>query len=323
MAVIETFPSLDIIAGFKGVLDFYTYKDTKCVRRWPVVTGHHSTRRESSNQARFTYFMKSLRAWDNRVKQLWRGTAGLANWRYHECAYRWYMGKGLSNLLSHPNWIWPKYKQWPPYNNMMWFIHEAHWLFREPYLSLVFWLDRPVQCTTLIWSRTPPATKEVIRVERGVKKSCGDEPIRWHHPHYVPMDSSFWQESPIVTHHLPWPAPWIDDKRPLWCQLVGKRGLDVGSTAWMDTDEDYSTGPVFRVERMTVPAKCRDGQFWHRGLAPANTSYDTYMQREWSIYQSQYRSWRWPYVHEYIRSDIDIYTPFPLEQFPPVGTLPT
>lgn len=323
MARIAAYPALDVIAGFKGVLDFYTYKDTKCVRKWPVVTGHHSTRRESNNQARFRYFQKSLRGLDVGVKDLWRGTAGLANWRYHECAYRWYQGGGCSSIYEHPNWLWPRYKAFPPKYEESWFIHEAHWLFKEPYLYLVFWLDRPIQYTTLIWSREPPAVKEVIRTERGVSKTCGSEPTHFHHPHYIAMDSAFWGEDPIVTHHTPWPAHFVDSHRPLWLQLVGKRGLDLGSTAWFDSHPDYSVGPVFRVDKMTIPAKCRDGQFWFARPLPSKPSYEQWYTMRWFEYPKQRRSWRWPYVRLPHGSDIELVTPFPLEQFPPIGTLPT
>lgn len=35
MARIDVLPSIDIIRGFKGILDFYTWKGLPCVRAWP------------------------------------------------------------------------------------------------------------------------------------------------------------------------------------------------------------------------------------------------------------------------------------------------
>jgi len=35
MAVLEQMPSLEIIHGFRGVLDFYNWRGIVCVRSWP------------------------------------------------------------------------------------------------------------------------------------------------------------------------------------------------------------------------------------------------------------------------------------------------
>jgi len=43
MPKITSLPSLDIIHGFRGVLDFYLWKGIPCVRKWPVnPKSHHS-----------------------------------------------------------------------------------------------------------------------------------------------------------------------------------------------------------------------------------------------------------------------------------------
>ncbi|GAI36660.1 unnamed protein product, partial [marine sediment metagenome] len=38
MARLTALPSIDIIHGFQGVLDFYLWKGLPCVRRWPRMT---------------------------------------------------------------------------------------------------------------------------------------------------------------------------------------------------------------------------------------------------------------------------------------------
>jgi len=43
MAKIDALPSLDIIRGFKGVLDIYLWKGVVCVRTWPVIPMAHRT----------------------------------------------------------------------------------------------------------------------------------------------------------------------------------------------------------------------------------------------------------------------------------------
>lgn len=43
MAKITKMPSLAIIDGFKGTLDFYVHDGQPCVRRWPRSPGHVRT----------------------------------------------------------------------------------------------------------------------------------------------------------------------------------------------------------------------------------------------------------------------------------------
>ncbi|GAH57728.1 unnamed protein product, partial [marine sediment metagenome] len=54
MAKITSLPSLDIIHGFRGILDFYLWKGIPCVRKWPVnPKSHHS---EATKAAAQTFY---------------------------------------------------------------------------------------------------------------------------------------------------------------------------------------------------------------------------------------------------------------------------
>ncbi len=58
MAVLTKMPSLGIIAGFKGSIDFYFYKGLPCARAWPKSPGRHRSPRVSAQWPAFTYAAK-------------------------------------------------------------------------------------------------------------------------------------------------------------------------------------------------------------------------------------------------------------------------
>lgn len=53
MARLTALPSIDIIRGFKGVLDFYLWKGLPCVRRWPRMTKAKQTQASKDAAALF------------------------------------------------------------------------------------------------------------------------------------------------------------------------------------------------------------------------------------------------------------------------------
>lgn len=70
MAKLTALPSLDIISGFKGVIDFYVFypsahpearsKGVPCARRWPRSPGH---RRAAAVEAQWQAFSYSASLW--------------------------------------------------------------------------------------------------------------------------------------------------------------------------------------------------------------------------------------------------------------------
>jgi len=322
MAKIPAFPSMDIIAGFKGTLDFYTWKGLKIVRKWPVITGHRSTPREAANQSQFRYFQKSLKAVKFHNRHLWRSTARLANWRWHELAYRWYKGGHLGSLFEDGSPFYPRLKPWPDPLNRSWFHHVAHWIYRDGDLWLVFWLDRPIFNMTLITSPRQPLLNEVTRTERGVTKVCGDEPVRWVGERYHTMSSGFWNETPVVTHALQLPDVELPIHKHLYAQLVGQRGLEFPGTPYFETVYDYSSGPIFRLHLDNLDGAADDGTWYARPVDPAFPLDPIDVRLRFHRYNRQWRSWRWPIVRLPENSDIALHTPYPLEDFPPAGRLP-
>lgn len=61
MARLTALPSLDIIRGFKGVLDFYLWKGLPCVRKWPHTPRSRRTEGSIAAAALFGDILKSYR----------------------------------------------------------------------------------------------------------------------------------------------------------------------------------------------------------------------------------------------------------------------
>lgn len=55
MAKISQFPSLAVISGFKGVLDYYLHGGVACVRSWPKSPGHRRAPAVEAQWATFSY----------------------------------------------------------------------------------------------------------------------------------------------------------------------------------------------------------------------------------------------------------------------------
>lgn len=70
MVRLKTLPSLAIISGFRGVIDYYVYhpscvaetgvKGTPCARRWPRSPGHH---RAPAVEAQWAAFSEAAKLW--------------------------------------------------------------------------------------------------------------------------------------------------------------------------------------------------------------------------------------------------------------------
>jgi len=79
MAVLKQLPSLAIISGFKGVVDFYVHDGTPCARRWPASPGH---RRALNVEQVWPSFTLASRLWsqlDEATQQAWNQTAAGTN----------------------------------------------------------------------------------------------------------------------------------------------------------------------------------------------------------------------------------------------------
>jgi len=58
MAIIKSMPSKDVVDGFRGVLDYYTWCDLVIVRSWPTRQKPHTSPREAAARERFIYINK-------------------------------------------------------------------------------------------------------------------------------------------------------------------------------------------------------------------------------------------------------------------------
>ena len=71
MARIKSLPSIEIIRGFRGVLDFYVHRGTPCVRRWPNKKHAKRTQAEIAVAATFAIILRSFSLVGGEVKALY------------------------------------------------------------------------------------------------------------------------------------------------------------------------------------------------------------------------------------------------------------
>jgi len=75
MARLTALPSVDIIRGFKGVIDFYLWKGLPCVRKWPYTPPSRRTTATIAAAALFGEILKSYRLLADNVLDAYRATA--------------------------------------------------------------------------------------------------------------------------------------------------------------------------------------------------------------------------------------------------------
>ena len=62
MAKVTQLPGMEIISGFKGVVDYYVYMGVPCARKWPSSPGH---KRAPAVEAAWPAFSWSASNWNN------------------------------------------------------------------------------------------------------------------------------------------------------------------------------------------------------------------------------------------------------------------
>ena len=55
MAKLTALPSLEVINGFKGTIDYYLHDGVPCARKWPCSPGHFRTPAVMAGWVPFTY----------------------------------------------------------------------------------------------------------------------------------------------------------------------------------------------------------------------------------------------------------------------------
>jgi hypothetical protein len=317
MAKVPTFPSLDIIAGLKGKLDFYSWKGINIVRKWPVITGHRSTPSEKKNQSAFREFQKDLKNIRGDVRNLWRGCARLANWRWHEVHYRWYRGEHLGSLYALPWTIFPEFKPHPRYNPYFFKVYDACWTVHRGQYNIVFMVDSLQPSLSFYHSSYYPHTREVFRRERGVEKSCGVEPYKYNGGRFFDLDPSYFGEYPPCSWHLTVPHAFAILHENDIMQVISHRGHEFGAPTNKPTVYTYSSGPLFKL--VTPPPLDEDSSHtvWRYPLEPVWPTGREWPSKRWSVWYSTYRSWKWPYVPDPEFPYIIWNRTSPFEELPP------
>lgn len=76
MAKLATLPGVDIINGFKGVLDYYVFLGIPCVRKWPSYKPRTPTPYEALQQA---VFADAVAEWNNITEFVRQGYISMAS----------------------------------------------------------------------------------------------------------------------------------------------------------------------------------------------------------------------------------------------------
>lgn len=75
MAKIDMLPGMDIISGFKGVIDFYVWNGIACARSWPRSPGPN---RAPAVEAAWLAFSWAASNWNNLSKEVRQAYQDLA-----------------------------------------------------------------------------------------------------------------------------------------------------------------------------------------------------------------------------------------------------
>lgn len=93
-------PSLKIINGFKGTLDFYYYMGIPCVRKWPRSQGNSQT---PASIAQWPVFRKAAEVWNlisPEVRQAYFDMAVGTNLTARDIFFRGYISGTLRFYIS-------------------------------------------------------------------------------------------------------------------------------------------------------------------------------------------------------------------------------
>lgn len=91
MAKLIALPEQHIIDGFKGVLDFYVWKDIACARKWPVWRPRAPYPAEAINQQAFAYINKLWSTLPPNIKTAWNDLASGTGLTGKDLSVRAYM----------------------------------------------------------------------------------------------------------------------------------------------------------------------------------------------------------------------------------------
>lgn len=93
MAKIRRLPSLAIISGFKGTIDFYEHDGQACVRAWPKSPGKSRSQAVMAQWPAFTYAAQAWATLDPRLRTLYDRMAKGTTFTGRDMFTRSYLGK--------------------------------------------------------------------------------------------------------------------------------------------------------------------------------------------------------------------------------------
>jgi len=96
MAKIAAMPSMAVIDGFRGYLDFYQWCDLVIVRKWPRTNRDSLTPATIAAQKPFAYLNQQLPSLPAEVRESWEWLADQSNLTWRDWANRAYIGGTLA-----------------------------------------------------------------------------------------------------------------------------------------------------------------------------------------------------------------------------------
>jgi len=91
MAKLTALPSLAIVSGYKGTIDFYLWMGMPVARKWPRSPGH---KRAPAVEAQWPAFTTASRLWnlmDDQIRQSYIATASSTNLTGRDLAVKAYL----------------------------------------------------------------------------------------------------------------------------------------------------------------------------------------------------------------------------------------
>lgn len=99
MAKIAKLPSLAIINGFKGTIDFYVHDGQPCARSWPRSPGHKRSPAVQAGWSAFTWASQNWQALSEEVRHAYRDMASGTNMTGRDIFVKSYISSAFIRLL--------------------------------------------------------------------------------------------------------------------------------------------------------------------------------------------------------------------------------
>lgn len=255
MVKIGHIPNRTIVAGLRGLVDFYVQHGQPMARAWPQ--NRHSGFVWNSVQAslRFARYQVLLKCTHPNIIALWRAVARPTAWTWREYSMKGYLGAlKMSTRWSHG----PKYSLVPysARDGRFYVVLNAALYSFMGYWFIMGWTDQHEQTPSLWLSTGPFCTRPFHQTIRGVQFYRGD--VIESLPYESELTTVISDDAPYDGYFFftyvrfpsgAWYYPWKQARQYVY---FGERHTPPESP-WEPPLHAYSCGPFFTLDLPSIP----------------------------------------------------------------------